>query len=350
MEGYYVSDNLKLTPENYMIKNYHFLLVNKVENKTELKALMGLNLKPINENNNNFISQLYETGHITSQKFSIYFSEKMSKIFLGDYSEGTTISSIYRLMSYCKVPDKASNWECDLNSVDINKLSINSVSKVKIDTGINELVLPLIDYKFVKKHLMDSVKSECIRNENNKLSCKCENPNIFPNLILYISSNPFVISLKDLIEFNSRNTFQCNFNILIDLENEDTWILGRSVLSNTLLSFDQSKRKIGFIQNPKAFESLLNGNIIINANDQNDTKIGFIFFLVFLFILVFGLFKCANNEKFFGRKSLNPDDNEDRMKIELIKNRFNTEEYDYDDMKPKGKESKYVEMKQVPAS
>jgi hypothetical protein len=336
-----------LTPENYLIKNFHFLLINRVENKTNSSGMLGLNLKPVNENNNNFISQLYETGHITSQKFSIYFSEKMSKIFLGDYSEGTTISSIYRLMSYCKVADKANNWECDLNSIDINKFSINSGSKLKIDTGIDELVVPLIDYKIVKKQLMDSVKSECIRNEKNKLSCKCDNPNIFPNLVLYISNNPFVISLKDLIEFNSKASYQCNFNILIDLENEDTWVLGKSVLTNTLMSFDQSKRKIGFIQNPKGLESLLNGNIIIYANDQNDSKIGFIFFLVFLLVLVFGLFKCANNEKFFSRKSLNPDDQEDRMKIELIKNRFNTEEYDYDDMKPKGKENKYVEMKEV---
>ena len=333
---------MKLSPEDNLISKYFFLLHNQTN-----YSLIGLNLRALNENNNNFISQLFESGLITSQKFSIYYSDITSKLFLGDFSEGTTITSFYKLMNYCKVPDKSNNWECDLSSYQFNKNSINTGSRVRFNTGVYEMVLPLIDYKIIKKLFSENLKIECIRNSNNKLSCQCEKPEIFPNLNLNINSNTFTIQLSDLAKFNRSSQYQCEFKIIVDLENEDTWILGRSVLSNTLLSFDQIKRKLGFAQNPKSFENMLSGNLIINPNDQNDSKIGFIFFFVFLLILAYGLFKCANNDKFFARKSLNADDHEDRLKLELIKNRFNAEEYDYDDMKPKEKQNKYLEMKEI---
>ena len=160
---------------------------------------------------------------------------------------------------------------------------------------------------------------------------------------LYIANNPFEIILKDLIEFSPYTTHQCRFKILIDLDNEDTWTLGTSLFKDSLISFDVMKRRIGYLQHPLNFEHYLTKeNIIIHETDEASSKIGFIFTLAFLFILMFGLFKCANNEKFFQnglglsserRNSLNADDMDDKKKIELIKNRFNAEEYDYDDMK-----------------
>jgi hypothetical protein len=201
----------------------------------------------------------------------------------------------------------------------------------------------LIDYKMFKKSLFDITKKECIRtSENSQLVCKCDTPDDFPNIKLSIGNNPFEIQTKELIEFSPYTSYQCRLKILIDVETEDTWKLGTSVLKDSLLSFDVAKRKVGYIQHPLNFENYLNKeNIIIRETEEAPNKIGFIFALAFLIVLMFGLFRCANNDKFFqngfgfseGRNSLSADDMEDKKKIELIKNRFNTEEYDYDEMR-----------------
>mgnify|MGYP003352010101 CR=1 FL=1 len=79
------------------------------------------------------------------------------------------------------------------------------------------------DYKIIKKQFVDSLKTECMRNEQGKLSCKCGSPSIFPNFVLYINSDPFVIILKDLIERHFRYTGSERAKaVLADWENART--------------------------------------------------------------------------------------------------------------------------------
>lgn len=249
-------------------------------------------------------------------------------------------------MNYCKVGDNTKGWACDLNKIEFigySKATISSISKIIFDTSSPNIVIPLIDYKMFKKSLFEISRKECIKTpENSQLVCKCDTLDDFPNLKLTISNNPFEILAKDLIEFSLYADYQCRFKIIFDLEIEDTWRLGTAVMKDSLFSFDIAKRKVGYFQHPLNFENFLNKeNIIIRETEEDPNKVSFIFTLVFLIILMFGLFKCANNENFFQngfgfsekRNSFSADDMDDKKKIELIKNRFNTEEYDYDEMR-----------------
>ena len=63
---------------------------------------------------------------IKSQKFSFYLSDSSrdSSLILDDISNYAFFKQIYKKMSFCTVKTSVDNWECDLNSVEIEKQTI----------------------------------------------------------------------------------------------------------------------------------------------------------------------------------------------------------------------------------
>lgn len=307
------------------------------------------------QNNLNLISELYKQGVISSTKFAFYFSSSKyldSKLYLGDFSFGTPISPLFKELTYCNVGNNFNQWGCELSSISVNKNNIQIQSNFMIDTGSSFIKIPISDFKVIKRHLFDATGSECIYGEKNQLYCKCDNPSIYPNIKVYVEKNLFEINTKDLIDYLPDSQFKCRFSILIDMENLYTWVIGTSALKNTFLSFDLNSRKLGFVQNPNNIEAYVSQPYIIEREISVENKIGYIFAFAFLLLLMFGLYRCANDEKFINGKidrseSISPNDEDDKKKMQLIKNKFNTEEYDYDINLEIKNNTKYFEMKEI---
>jgi len=305
----------------------------------EIKAsgIIGLGIAESNSEYSNFVTELHKQRVISSPKFGFYLSSSdqvNSKIFFGDFSFGTLLSPYYKLMEYCQVGSNEYKWSCDITRVEINKNKREITSKFVIDTATSYIYLPLSDFKIIKKFYVDGAKTECVKNEINQLICKCKDPSIFPDIILHINNDMFTIKSRDIIDYFPEMSYQCRFELIIDENNDDTWTLGTAALKNTLFSFDFLSRKIGFLQfSDEVKKLMIKENLIIQDPDNNDTKIVYIFVIFFILVLLGALVRFANSPNFIPIKrsdSFDYENVEDKKTVELIKNRFNDEEYDYD--------------------
>ena len=317
--------------------NTNFLLVNNQNGFDNFKAdgLVGLNVHNT-PNKKNLIFQLYEQGHIALPRYSLYLSSTSgdSRLYIGDYSQNTAISNLYRQMNYCQVGKGENSWSCNINEIEINKKKIPVESKITIDSGISYLIIPISDFKIIKKQIIDETKSDCIFNENHQLLCRCENPEIFPNIKLKIEGNYFNINLSKLIDFFPKLAYSCRFEIFVDMNNFDNWIFGTNIMKDTIFSFDLNSRKLGFNQNPD-LKSLINKeNLIIYNDDKGEPKIGYILAIVFIILLLFAIIKCANNDKFMLGSSNNKSDSfelgnmDDMNKLASLKKNLNNTDFE----------------------
>ena len=101
-----------------------------------------------------------------------------------------------------------------------------------------------------------------------------------------------------MIDYYPTLEFQCRFQILIDLFLGDYWILGDSVLRDSLVSFDMQERKIGWIQkfikmDDSIFESGTNNNI---TTDKGGFVYHYLIVSLFIFggiLLIYLIWKCC---------------------------------------------------------
>lgn len=310
VSGTVASDDLSFSEDETIpmqANNTNFLLVNHQNGFENFQAegLIGLNLHDT-QNKKNLIYRLYEQGQISSPRFSLFLSSgSESRLYIGDYSQNTAISGLYRQMRFCAVERKSANWSCAVSAVEVNKKSFAIESKFTLDSGISYLIIPISDFKIIKKQIIEETNSDCIFNENHQLLCRCATPDIFPDLRLKTEGGSFEIKLNKLIDFYPKMTYSCRFEVFVDMNNYDNWVLGANVMKDSLFSFDISARKIGFYQNPdvKAFAN--KENLVIYTEDNADPKIGYMFALGFIFVMLYAIIKCSNNEKFMSGNSAN---------------------------------------------
>lgn len=310
-----------------------YISVDQISGLQDLQIDGVLGLGPESKANTveytNFVSQLHKQGQIKFPRFSIFLSKTGigSRLLIGDFSQGTQLSSTYNLMSYCT--SKTNEWGCDLDSISIEKETLPLSSTINFDSGSSYLYIPISDYKFIKKYLIDQSNSECILSENKQIHCKCESPQRFNDITLTINKKNFIIKTTNLIDFFPTLTYQCRFEIIIDYENLDTWVLGASAMKNNLFSFDLENKKIGFVQEPKEMESLLYmSEMPVQEEENTGSKIGYIFVLAFIGVLMFGVYKFANNEEFFKFNSserFSSANEDDQRRAEELRNRFREE-------------------------
>jgi len=344
VSGVVASDDFSFSEDQTIpmkANNTNFLLVNNENGFENFQAegIIGLNLDntPIKKN---IIYRLYEQNQISSPRFSLFLSSVSdSRLYIGDYSQNTAISGFYRQMHFCAVDRKSTNWSCNINAVEVNKKSFSIESKFTLDSGISYLIIPISDFKIIKKQIIEETNSDCIFNENHQLLCRCASPDIFPNLHLKTEGGSFEIKLNKLIDFYPKMTYSCRFEVFVDMNNYDNWVFGANVMKDTLFSFDIATRKIGFYQNPdvKAFAN--KENLVIYTEENGDPKIGYMFALAFIFLLLYAIIKCSNNEKFMSGNTTNESfelahgpSSKGNNKIEMLKkdlhNRNNSEDFD----------------------
>jgi hypothetical protein len=281
-----------------------------------------------------FAEELYQQKRINSPRFAIFMNEKESRLLLGDYSQTPILSNTFKQMSYCNLGN-AKEWKCDITSVKVNNKNIVFESFAKFDTSLPYLKIPISDYKIFKKYILEPTNQECILTESNQLTCKCDKPSRFSDFSLFINNSPLMINTEKIINYFPNLDYQCHFEVYIDADNYDTWVLGTNVLEDVLLSFDTANKKIGFAQNPSGIRTLLLKEEIYEdiRDDSPSDKLFWLFGMIFVMLCMYGLVRFANGDrfKFFDRTdSFDIKNKDDKLKMELIQHKFNSDEYDYD--------------------
>jgi hypothetical protein len=318
-----------------------FILVDKEEGVgVKADGVIGLGMDGLYPS---FVEELYLQKKINSPRFAIFLNEKESRVLLGDYSQTPVLANTFRQLTYCNGSPGA-EWKCETNKFEVNKKASTGIdSYVKFDTSVQHLAIPISDYKFFKKYVLDPVTTQCqIDPTTSRLSCKCSSPGKFSEFGLFVNNNPIVVNTEKLIDFYPNLDYQCLFDIYIDNNNLDTWTLGTNVLEDIFLTFDTVSRKIGFVQNPSGIRSLLLKEEIYEdlGTESPGDKLVWLFAMVFVMLCMYGLIRFANGDriKLFDR-SESHDLKMDRYKLELIQHKFNSEEYDYDkNFKPEVKQ------------
>jgi hypothetical protein len=254
-------------------------------------------------------------------------------LLLGDYTKEADLAYINKLTSYCN----SINNKCNITGFEyFNKiLEIDSYSI--FDTESTSLTIPISDYRIFKKYVFNNI--ECKIKEDGKVACVIEEDYKFPVFKIYINGNGFYIDLNSLAS-RVEDEYYIEFDMIVDMNNFDTWRLGTKVLNNTLLSYDMNNKKIGFVQDANIERALFKLDIY---EEEEPSKIGWIVSLGVLILIIFYFVKFALNYR-TKAEIFDPDDFNDRNKLESLKKRLYENKYDYDDSP---RENKDFEMKEL---
>jgi hypothetical protein len=257
-------------------------------------GVLGLGVDTEGDPYNSFILQLYNQGLISAPKFSFYLTEDNSdsRLIIGDIAESKQLEEISKNMGFCNVRQNSLYWECSMKTININNKQHLLNTKVIFDTGTSFTIIPVNDFKVIKEEFLDKANATCALTFMNQLVCQCQNPKIFPDINLMINGYSLNIDNSQLISYEPIYEYQCRFQILIDLNLFDSWILGDNALRGVLLTYDMENKRVSFIKTELPRE------ITISNNNQNNSIL-FIYLLgiVLSAIIVFSLYKCFYIEK-----------------------------------------------------
>ena len=77
----------------------------------------------------------------------------------------------------------------------------------------------------------------------------------------------FNISLPDVINYYPNFAYQCYFQIMVDVFDLNTWILGDSAMRSSLITFNMRSRKISWVQTKQRFDEVALANSIANRKE-----------------------------------------------------------------------------------
>jgi len=257
-------------------------------------GVLGLGVDTEGDPYNSFILQLYNQGLISAPKFSFYLTEDNSgsRLIIGDIAESKQLEEISKNMGFCNVRQNSLYWECSMKTININNKQHLLNTKVIFDTGTSFTIIPVNDFKVIKEEFLDKANATCALTFMNQLVCQCQNPKIFPDINLMINGYSLNIDNSQLISYEPIYEYQCRFQILIDLNLFDSWILGDNALRGVLLTYDMENKRVSFIKTELPRE------ITISNNNQNNSIL-FIYLLgiVLSAIIIFSLYKCFYTDK-----------------------------------------------------
>ena len=288
------------------VDNFIFLAIHEEKNLsgTIADGVMGLGINNEGNSRNSFIESLYNQNKIKSPSFSFYLthSKDQSRIYIGDIIENNYIKNFFKNQKFnkCDVPLKSNYWLCNIqNGINIydpfGKIEYNFISNSNLifDTGTSYIIIPRNDFLNIITHFNRLIPDKCKINQNYQLICKCNSQYEFGSFSIYLGfGNYFNITFSDIIDYNAKNTFQCHFQIMVDVFDIKTWILGDSALRSTLISFNMEEREIKFIQNVKGMFN--QDNLAISASDYveklNESYYYLIYWLLGVFVLLIIVF------------------------------------------------------------
>jgi len=251
VNGSVVSDTVAIAP-SLTLNDFNFMMVNKEMNLEVMQAdgVMGLGIDNEGNPKNSLIQQLYSQNHISAAKFTIYLSTEAngSRLILGDPADSPQLRTSVASMGSCPVASGDNYWACSMNSVTISNKGINLNAKVAFDSGSSFLIIPIADFKLLKPHLLDASKSTCGLTNLNQLVCKCTSPSVFPELNLVINGHSLNVPNSQMITYDRSAEYGCRFNLLVNLNQNEPWVLGDSVLRGVLVTYDVNGRTISYLK------------------------------------------------------------------------------------------------------
>lgn len=321
---------------------------NEANNSIEASLALNNDL-----NSNNFITQLYTQSILQSTQFSFYYNDAVnnSQLFLGDFSTGTNISTIFNSLAYCQT--HTSNWECQITSMKIKSLQYKIYSNMIIDTSSSIVSIPISDYKILRKYYLGE---DCFidKDNDNQIKCKCSSQAIYNDNIQLTLENreSFSLNLKYLIDYYPNDVYQCHWKLYVNEDDLTNWVIGRPGLVNSFYSFDLKTKRFGFIQDINHINSLVTNEIVIDEDRGSNytSKLGWVLTLIIVFLIMWGVYQYAITGNILNgfrkkRNSLDANDNEDRKNILNISEMFKKEE-DNKEFKDKTQGEK-IEMKEL---
>jgi len=299
-------------------------------------GILGLNIN-FPEYERNLIYQMWLQKSINYPKFTILHTNKIdqTKLLLGDFSNDSNIilKTYLNKLNFCESTQQSIGWQCDISYLKIkHKKILTSNSKVKLDTLNPFTVIPEAIFNDLFEIIIEesklNSKEDCKINKDKRLICKCEDPNLFPEILFKIENYQFKLNLREEYDFYFDDEYPCHFKIKILNLKEQKLIsdefnfifLGTEAIKNSIFSFDLQKRKMGFNQ-LKDFEvddllhSLNNKkNLSTNIITEGNVYLKLIFFLAIIVILIIliGIYNCSNNFRF--SFNWNKDDKEDEIR------------------------------------
>jgi len=174
------------------------------------------------------------------------------------------------------IPNYDLNKNNNNNSTSTNNLNPNSASyrfktssKAIFDTGSSLVFIPPNDFlNLIPYFSAKALDGLCTLSYAFQIHCKCKSPTDFGSIYLNFASGKFVIDFESVIDYMPSSEYQCRFQIILDLFNFDTWILGDSVLRYSFITFDMEKREVSFLQN----SGMITDSNIIGGNNNNSNN------------------------------------------------------------------------------
>lgn len=288
VDGRLVQDSVSLNGDNKMfpqvynkkmkVEGFQFLLVDKEENLTGTMAdgVMGIGIDTEGDDKNSFVYSLYNQNKIKDASFSFYLSstKEISRLYFGDILENSYMKSFLGKQHSCRVSAYSRYWECDITKgislyQDDIEHSFASSSKVIFDSGTSYIIIPSNDFLTIVNYYNTKEPSMCRLNKYYQLMCKCNSPNDFGKIQLKIEGYSYYnISLPDVINYYPNFAYQCYFQIMVDVFDLNTWILGDSAMRSSLITFNMNLRKISWVQTKERFDEIALANSISNNTSR----------------------------------------------------------------------------------
>jgi hypothetical protein len=307
VNGSFVQDDVYLY-DQMGVKGFKFLLVNQEDylNGTIADGVLGLGIDIEGDNRNSLVYSLYLNKQISAPFFSFYLTDSKlgSRFYLGDIRENSYLSDIFNFMQYCKVDNNSYYWLCNMQKLSFVNSQSNSTSeiitnsKVIFDTGTSFMLIPALDFLFMIPSFTEKAKEKsCGVTMGLQFICKCNSPRDFDDIVIYFNQETKLnIKTENIIDFFPTQEYQCRFQVIIDIFMLDTWILGDSVLRDSLITFDMENKQIGWIQDVNHLSTLLADRDLKNSKEStyNYLWIGLIVVLVIsISFFVYSLTKCS---------------------------------------------------------
>jgi len=330
VEGDLFSDEIYIS-DNFGVKNMYFLSVDKELqlDGTISDGLLGMGIYSENTKNFSFIYNLFTQNIINKPAFTFYLTDSSfsNRLYIGDIKENTQLADFWAQAQSCQVNNSSEifskYWACDVMSIstsnatfeksnldfledskgksdnnyrllmnennvnenisssnsamtqDIYNLNGNSTnfnfrttSKAIFDTGSSLVFIPPNDFlNLIPYFSAKALDGMCTLSYSFQIHCKCKTPTDFGSIYLNFAKGRFIIDFESIIDYMPSSEYQCRFQMILDLFNFDTWILGDSVLRYSFITFDMQSREISFLQNSGI---ITDSNILGNENKNQN--------------------------------------------------------------------------------
>jgi hypothetical protein len=244
--------------------NFNFVSVTKVKEWSSSfgkEGILGLSYDNINGERYGLLSTLKKTGTIDKRVFAI----SSSQLFIGNYP--TEVKQFPGKFNYCNVTlteglDEIyrDGWVCDLSHLLIGSSKNFSLAqeipgRAVFDTSIKHIEAP---GKFIDlfkdnyfAHNFNGKKCNQIEDDD-KTVFRCEVTENVEDLSFIIGGYGLIIPGSKLFTKLENNMMQ--FNIIFSKKSRNLWTIGRLLLDEYLVVFDNEEGKVGFFgENKKNF-------------------------------------------------------------------------------------------------